>query len=177
MSQEIQQEIQEVNVVIEVAIEAGDWASLEAPSQLVRTAILAAAQESRVALASNAEISVVLCDDAFIRELNRKWRGHDEPTNVLSFPAGGDPASAPLLGDIVIAFETASREAVAAGKPLRDHVAHLLVHGFLHLIGHDHGEAAEAEVMEALERSTLARLGIADPYGATLTEEMAAANE
>jgi probable rRNA maturation factor len=177
MSQEIQQEIQEVNVVIEVAIEAGDWASLESPSQLARMAILAAAQESRVALASNAEISVVFCDDAFIRELNRKWRGHDEPTNVLSFPAGGDPASAPLLGDIVIAFETASREAVAAGKPLRDHVAHLLVHGFLHLIGHDHGEPAEAEVMEALERGSLARLGIADPYGATLTEEMAAANE
>ena len=171
------QEIQEVNVVIEVAIEAEDWASLEAPSQLARTAILAAAQESRVALASNAEISVVLCDDAFIRELNRKWRGHDEPTNVLSFPSGDDPASAPLLGDIVIAFATASREAVAAGKPLRDHVAHLLVHGFLHLIGHDHGEAAEAEVMEALERGTLARLGIADPYDATLTEEMAAANE
>ena len=171
------QETQEINVVIEVAIEAGDWASLEAPSQLARTAILAAAQESRIALASNAEISVVLCDDAFIRELNRKWRGRDEPTNVLSFPAGGDPASASLLGDIVIAFETALREAVAAGKPLRDHVAHLLVHGFLHLIGHDHEEAAEAELMEALERVSLARLGIADPYGATLTEEMAAANE
>ncbi len=171
------QETQEINVVIEVAIEAGDWASLEAPSQLARTAILAAAQESRIALASNAEISVVLCDDAFIRELNRKWRGRDEPTNVLSFRAGGDPASASLLGDIVIAFETALREAVAAGKPLRDHVAHLLVHGFLHLIGHDHEEAAEAELMEALERVSLARLGIADPYGATLTEEMAAANE
>ncbi|MGO9236287.1 MAG: rRNA maturation RNase YbeY [Methylocella sp.] len=171
------QETQEINVVIEVAIEAGDWASLEAPSQLARTAILAAAQESRIALASNAEISVVLCDDAFIRELNRKWRGRDEPTNVLSFPAGGDPASASLLGDIVIAFETALREAVAAGKPLRDHVAHLLVHGFLHLIGHDHEEAAEAELMEALERVSLARLGIADPYGDTLTEEMAAANE
>ena len=171
------QEIQEVNVVIEVAIEAGDWASLEAPSQLARTAILAAAQESRVALASNAEISVVLCDDAFIRELNRKWRGHDEPTNVLSFPSGGDPASAPLLGDIVIAFEIASREAVAAGKPLRDHVAHLLVHGFLHLIGHDHKEAAAAEAMEALERASLARLEIANPYGAALIEEAVGANE
>jgi len=171
------QEIQEVNVVIEVAIEAGDWASLEAPSQLARTAILAAAQDSRVALASNAEISVVLCDDAFIRELNRKWRGHDEPTNVLSFPSGGDPASAPLLGDIVIAFEIASREAVAAGKPLRDHVAQ----SFGAWIFASHRSrpwgSGRSEVMEALERGTLARLGIADPYGATLTEEMAAANE
>jgi probable rRNA maturation factor len=163
--------------VIEVVIEAGDWASLEASSELAQTAILAAARESRIALAANAEISVVLCGDAFIRALNRKWRGHDQPTNVLSFPSGGNPASAPLLGDIVVAFETASREASEAGKLLRDHVAHLLVHGFLHLIGHDHEEAAEAEVMEALERASLARLGIADPYGASLIEEAAGANE
>jgi probable rRNA maturation factor len=96
---------------------------------------------------------------------------------VLSFPAGGDPASAPLLGDIVIAFETASREALEAGKPLRDHAAHLLVHGFLHLIGHDHVEAAEAEAMEALERAILGSLGIDDPYGVSLIEEAAGANE
>ena len=127
-------------------------------------------------LANNAEISVVLCDDAFIRELNRKWRGQDKPTNVLSFPAAGDLSSAPLLGDIVVAFETAAREAFEAGKPLRDHVAHLLVHGFLHFIGHDHGEAGDAEVMEALERASLARLGIADPYGAAL-KEVAGAHE
>lgn len=153
-----------MNPVIEVAIEAKDWASLEAPSKLVQTAILAAVEGSGLVLAANTEISVVLCGNALIRELNREWRGYDAPTNVLSFPAGGDPASAPLLGDIVIAFETASREAFEAGKPLRDHVAHLLVHGFLHLIGHDHVEAAEAEAMEALERAILGRLGIDDPY-------------
>jgi probable rRNA maturation factor len=168
---------QKVKVVIDVSIEAEDWSPLEAPSQLARTAILAAVEESRIELADNAEISVVLCGDSFIRELNRKWRGQDKPTNVLSFPAGGDLASAPLLGDIVVAFETAASEALEAGKPLRDHVAHLLVHGFLHLIGHDHEKVAEAEVMEALERATLARLGIADPYGSALIEEVAGAHE
>jgi probable rRNA maturation factor len=162
---------------IDVAIEFPDWQSLENPSRLVEEAILAAVAESRTVLAANAEISVVLCGDAFIRELNRKWRGRDEPTNVLSFPAGGDLASAPLLGDIVIAFETTSREAIEAGKPLRNHLVHLVVHGFLHLIGHDHAEMAEAVAMETLERAILARLGIADPYGASLIEEPATAHE
>ena len=163
--------------VIDVAIEAENWMSLDAPSQLAEATILAAIGESGVALAANAEISVVFCDDRFIRDLNRKWRGIDKPANVLSFPAGGDAASAPLLGDIVIAFETASQEASEAGKPLRDHVAHLLVHGFLHLIGHDHIGAAEAATMEALERTILGRLGIADTFRESLIEEAAGAND
>lgn len=163
--------------VIDVAIDAEDWAYFEAPSQLAEAAILAAIGESGVSLAANAEISVVFCDDDFIRDLNRKWRGIDKPASVLSFPARGDAASAPLLGDIVIAFETASREASEAGRPLRDHVAHLLVHGFLHLIGHDHVGAAEAATMEALERAILGRLGIADPSRESLIEGAADAND
>ncbi|HEV7911600.1 MAG TPA: rRNA maturation RNase YbeY [Methylocella sp.] len=166
-----------MNPVIDVTIEAEEWASLDAPSQLADDAILAAIGESAVSLAANAEVSVLFCDDGFIRDLNRKWRGVDQPANVLSFPSGGDAASAPLLGDIVIAFETASREASEAGRPLRDHVAHLLVHGFLHLIGHDHIGAAEAETMEALERAILGRLGIADPFRESLIEEAAGAND
>jgi probable rRNA maturation factor len=166
-----------MNLVIDVAINAENWASLEAPSQLAEAAILAAIEESRVSLAANAEISVLFCDDGFIRDLNRKWRGTDQPASVLSFPAGGDAASAPLLGDIVIAFETASREASEAGRPLRDHVAHLLVHGFLHLIGHDHIGAAEAETMEALERAILGRLGIAGPFRESLIAEAAGADD
>ena len=166
-----------MNPMIDVAIETKDWAALEAPSQLAEAAILAAIRETGVSLAANAEISVLFCADSRIRGLNRKWRGIDRPANVLAFPNGGDAAFAPLLGDIVIAFETASREAFEAGRPLRDHVAHLLVHGFLHLIGHDHGEAAEAERMEALERAILGRLGIADPYQASLLEEAAGPNE
>jgi probable rRNA maturation factor len=166
-----------MNPVIDVAIEAEDWASLDAPSQLAEAVILAAIKESGVCLAANAEISVLFGDDGFIRGLNRKWRGIDRPANVLSFPAGGDAASAPLLGDIVIAFETTSKEASEAGRPLRDHVAHLLVHGFLHLIGHDHIGAAEAETMEKLEGAILARLGIADPFRDSLIEERAGAND
>ena len=166
-----------MNPVIEVAIEAEDWASLQAPSQLAETAIFAAIWETGVALAANAEISVLFCDDGFIRDLNRKWRGIDQPANVLSFPAAGDAAFAPLLGDIVIAFETASREGSEAGRPLRDHVAHLLVHGFLHLIGHDHTGAAEAETMEALECAILGRLGIPGPGWESLIEKAAGAND
>jgi probable rRNA maturation factor len=163
--------------VIDVAINAEDWASLEAPSQLAEAAILAAMGETGVLLAPNAEISVLFCDDGFIRDLNRNWRGIDQPANVLSFPTRADVAFAALLGDIVIAFETASREASEAGRPLRDHVAHLLVHGFLHLIGHDHIGAAEAETMEALECAILGRLGIAGPIRESLIEEAAGAND
>jgi len=166
-----------MNPVIDIAVNAEDWASLEAPSQLAEAAILAAIGETGVALAANAEISVLFCDDGFIRDLNRKWRGIDQPANVLSFPAGGDAAFAPLLGDIVVAFGTTSREASAAGVPLRDHVAHLLVHGFLHLIGHGHITAAEAETMETLEGAILGRLGIADPFRESLIEEAAGAND
>ncbi len=166
-----------MNPVIDVSIEAEDWASLEAPSQLAAAAILAAIGETGVALAANVEISVLFCDDRLIRDLNRKWRGIDQPTSVLSFPAVGETASAPLLGDIVIAFETASREASEAGRPLRDHVAHLVVHGFLNLIGRDHIGAAEAAAMEALERAILGRLGIADPFRESLAEEAAGAND
>ena len=166
-----------MNPVIDVTIEAEDWTFLEAPSQLAEAAILAAIGESGISLAANAEISVLFCDDGFVRDLNRKWRGIDQPANVLSFPAGGDAAVAPLLGDIVIAFETASREAAEAERPLRDHVAHLLVHGFLHLIGHDHTGAAEAETMEALECAILGRLGIAGPFRESLIEEAAGGND
>jgi probable rRNA maturation factor len=166
-----------MNPVIDVTIEAEKWASLDAPSQLAEDAILAAIGESGVSLAANAEVSVLFCDDGLICDLNRKWRGIDQPANVLSFPSRGDAASTPLLGDIVIAFETASREASEAGRPLRDHVAHLLVHGFLHLTGHDHTGAAEAETMEVLERAILGRLGIADPFRESLIEETAGAND
>ncbi len=111
------------------------------------------------------EMSIVLADDAFVRDLNRTWRGIDTPTNVLSFPAEDDDGQGPcLLGDVVLAYETVQQEAVAAGKPMLDHVSHLIVHGTLHLLGFDHEEEGEAAEMEALETAILARLGIADPY-------------
>jgi probable rRNA maturation factor len=114
------------------------------------------------------ELSLVLGDDTLVRTLNRAWRGQDKPTNVLSFGVGEDgprPPGAPLLlGDVVLAFETVAAEATAQEKPLADHLAHLVVHGVLHLMGFDHEAAAEAARMEALEISILAGLGIADPY-------------
>ena len=109
----------------------------------------------------------MLTDDAGIRTLNHNWRGIDKPTNVLSFPAvalpgGGSQPRA--LGDIAIAYETTRREAETENKPFENHLSHLAVHGFLHLIGYDHETDGDAETMEQLERDILARLGIPDPY-------------
>jgi len=118
----------------------------------------------------NAELAVMLTDDAGIRTLNSNWRGIDKPTNVLSFPAlqptgGREPDDAPrLLGDIAVAFETTQREARDEQKPFGHHLSHLAVHGFLHLIGYDHETDHEAEAMENLEREILASLDIPDPY-------------
>jgi probable rRNA maturation factor len=116
-----------------------------------------------------AELSIVLADDALLRGLNNEWRGVDKPTNVLAFPAlaaAAAPGAPRLLGDVVLAFETVAREAVEQDKPLGDHLAHLVVHGVLHLLSFDHQTAADARRMEALEIAVLGRLGIADPYRA-----------
>ena len=118
-------------------------------------------------LAKDCELCIVFCDDAEIRGLNATWRGQDKPTNVLSFPTPGALATKPLLGDIVIAFETVAREAREQDKSLADHASHMIIHGFLHLIGYDHETPAEAEAMEALERRVAETLGIRDPYDGT----------
>ncbi len=118
-----------------------------------------------------AEISIVLTDDDFIRTLNRDYRGKDKATNVLSFPQldGNGPAlPGPVtLGDIVIAFETVRTEAEDSGKGLHDHFVHMIVHGTLHLLGHDHEQDDEAAVMEALEIEILLALGVENPYTGT----------
>lgn len=119
------------------------------------------------------EISVRLTDDAEIRRLNNDYRGKDKPTNILSFPmldADGLEGLSPsavedvLLGDMAVAQETLAREAGEKGIAIADHFTHLLVHGTLHLVGHDHIDDSEAEAMEALETRILGGLGIADPY-------------
>ncbi|MFZ5929812.1 MAG: rRNA maturation RNase YbeY [Pseudomonadota bacterium] len=135
---------------------------------VTRAALLAldqGAADAADAGGENFEISIVLADDAFVRDLNRQYRNIDRPTNVLSFPADDDDGLGPrLLGDVVLAYETVQREADAAGKPLLDHVSHLIIHGTLHLLGFDHEDEQEAIEMEALETAILARLGVADPY-------------
>lgn len=112
-----------------------------------------------------AELSLLLTDDRRMAALNARYRGAAEPTNVLSFAAGDAAPGGPrLLGDVVLGFETVAREAAAQGKSLADHASHLVVHGTLHLFGHDHQRAEEAQRMETLERRILAGLGVADPY-------------
>ena len=117
----------------------------------------------------DAEIAVMLTDDAGIRTLNKNWRGIDKPTNVLSFRAlqperTPDDDAPRMLGDIAIAYETVRSEADTEHKPFDHHLSHLAVHGFLHLIGYDHEKDDDAEIMESLERDILAQLGIPDPY-------------
>jgi probable rRNA maturation factor len=148
---------------------AGDWESLAE-----RAAV--AAGEGEPALANPRLVaSLLFTSDAEVHTLNREWRERDKPTNVLSFPmlereeleALGPDGPPVMLGDIALAAETCAREAADKGVTLEAHAAHLIVHGLLHLAGHDHVLSdAQAEQMEALETAILAKLGIADPYGA-----------
>ena len=115
--------------------------------------------------ADNAELSVRVVDEAEITALNHLYRGKDFPTNVLSFPYEAMPGvESALLGDVVICAPVVAREAVEQGKPVESHWAHMVIHGVLHLLGHDHHDAAEAERMEALETQLLGQLGFPDPY-------------
>lgn len=114
--------------------------------------------------ASGFGVTIILASDAFIRKLNRDFRGKDKPTNVLSFPEAHSPKPGSYLGDIILARQTIAREAKEQGKTIKAHVAHLVVHGVLHLLGHDHIRNKDAETMEALEIKILKKLGISNPY-------------
>jgi probable rRNA maturation factor len=155
-------------VAIDIATPMRQWTDLLPDVEdLVRGAATAAWRASGDGTAAAVEISVVLADDAMVRTLNRDHRGKDKPTNVLSFPignAGGVDAAPTMLGDVVLACETVMAEAAAQGKSVADHLRHLVVHGVLHLTGHDHEDDAEAERMERLETRVLADLGVGDPY-------------
>lgn len=153
----------------EVLVVADCWQAEPDAEAVVHRAIAAAA-ETVDADTGDAELAVMLTDDAGIRTLNSNWRGIDKPTNVLSFPAlqptgAGGPDDAPrMLGDIAIAYETTRKEADDEQKPFDHHLSHLAVHGFLHLVGYDHEKDDDAEAMETLEQQILAQLGIPNPY-------------
>jgi probable rRNA maturation factor len=157
---------------IDIIVASVRWKAQRNAKALIKRAIAAAAS---AAATTGGEVAIVLTDDAAIRALNRDWRQNNAATNVLSFPAtvnGRGPGTRPprtdrtphLLGDIVIAYETTEREARAERKPFAHHLAHLAVHGFLHLVGYDHLADDEAEAMEGLETRILDRLGVPDPY-------------
>ena len=143
--------------MIEVEIEDVAWADALPDSQ----AVVAAAAEAALRGAPGSVV-VLLTDDGSLQDLNARFRGKDTPTNVLSFPAADNPEG--HLGDVALAFGVCASEAAAQGKPLADHLGHLVAHGVLHLLGYDHETDADAEAMEALERAVLAPLGIPDPY-------------
>jgi probable rRNA maturation factor len=150
---------------IDVVVRSARWKKQPGAATIVRKAVAAAAL---AASTPAAELAIVLTHDSAIRVLNRDWRGFDKPTNVLSFAAPQPRGRNGPLGDIVIAYETAAREAKDEGKPLRHHLAHLAVHGFLHLIGYDHETDRDARKMERFETDILAGLRVPDPYAAFL---------
>ncbi len=149
---------------VEILLHSSMWKAHPKAKAVLRQAI----SEAALLLAVKAgELAVVLTSDAAIRVLNAKWRRRDRATDVLSFPAQagtGSGGTSRLLGDIVIAYETTQREACTQKKPFMNHLAHLAVHGFLHLLGYDHEAQREAEEMERVEISVLARLGVPNPY-------------
>lgn len=157
-------------LLIDIDIRDETWQDTLGDAEAVCRRTLAAAWAGAGIGTRTHEVSVVLADDAMQRTLNKTYRGKDASTNVLSFPADEDdgmdlPADIPVpLGDIVVAYETVLRECAEQGVSFHDHVAHLLVHGMLHLVGYDHETDADAQCMESLEVEILAGLEIENPY-------------
>lgn len=153
-------------MTIAVDVDDAGWDAVPALEDLARQAVSAVFAELSTDEA-RFEASILFAGDEAVRALNAQWRGKDNATNVLSFPADdmpvpdGEPRP---LGDIVLASGVVAHEAAEQGKPLRDHVAHLIIHGVLHLLGYDHEDDAEATDMEGLETRILKGLGISDPY-------------
>jgi len=147
----------------DIQVQSPLWDAQPLAEQTVRDAIAATAA---ALLTTDGEVNILLTDDSEIRSLNRDWRGIDKPTNVLSFPAAKTKAIAgtKALGDIVIAYETLKRECDDEDRIFLHHLAHLSVHGFLHLMGYDHQTDADAEAMEGLESKIMIRMKMPDPY-------------
>ncbi len=150
-----------MNIAVEIADDR--WMSIPDVETLVERTVAAC-----IGADNKREVSILLANDKEMQALNKHWRGKDKPTNVLSFPAAAPPSlpagEVAPLGDIVLAIETVVNEASLSEKPLENHLSHLIVHGILHLLGHDHETDSDAETMEDRERKILEGLGIPDPY-------------
>ena len=155
-----------VNLDVQYAVSDDD---VDPPSpSLIRSWVEAALLGQR----DEAELTVRIVETDEIQHLNRTYRQQDKPTNVLSFPFEKlDGIDLPLLGDVVICAAVVALEAVQQQKPLQDHWAHMVVHGVLHLLGYDHMNEKDAEIMEGLEIEVLRRLGISNPYQEDRSEE------
>ena len=166
--------------LVDLIVEDDGWnCSLPALDALASRAVEAALREAEFDPERHT-LSLLAASDSRIRDLNESFRGKASPTNVLSWPAfdlapdvpGQYPRNPPdpaqtgrlLLGDVAIALQTCIREAAEASKPLKNHVTHLILHGCLHLLGYDHQTDEDAELMEGIERSAMAKLGLPDPY-------------
>ena len=155
---------------IEISLRDSAWSTALPEAAAVARRAASAALEAEADLPGRVELSVVLADDAFVRTLNRDYRGQDRATDVLSFPVHEPPRFDPpgemplMLGDVVLARETVQRDSASTGIGLADRVSHLVVHGVLHLLGHDHDEPVAERRMRALESRTLLALGLSDPY-------------
>jgi probable rRNA maturation factor len=161
---------------ISVVVEDSRWREDSSVLRLIRRAARLALQEHASpkgtvgaprcggwgSKSSGPALTILLADDAKLRALNASFRGKDKSTNVLSFPCASP--GEPYLGDVVLARGVVAREARAQGKSLAAHAAHLVIHGILHLTGHDHERPKDAQIMEALETGMLAKLAIPDPY-------------
>ena len=156
-----------LTVALSVECPAWDEAGLGDIAGLAQETFAAAAARLGLPASLTSEIALTLADDETVRGVNAEWRGKDKPTNILSFPMtdlGPGELPGPLMGDLILAHETVAREAREEDKAFADHFRHLLVHGFLHLMGFDHVEEDDAEAMEAHEVAILHGFGIADPY-------------
>jgi probable rRNA maturation factor len=182
---------------ISFSLESGDWETaatdVERLTEAAARAAFEAAEKPEILDGDTpVEMSLVLADDALVQTLNRDYRDKDKPTNVLSFALLDDLDDTDedaddvlareegmpiLIGDVILAFETVQREALEQGKSFGDHLTHLVIHGVLHLLGYDHQSDPDADRMERLETSILARLGIADPYSANPAKSAAAEGE
>lgn len=153
-------------ILIDIAINDQGWQDEKRLADLAGQAVKAAVCRLDLQDAAS-ELSLVFTNNDEMRHLNARWRHKDRPTNVLSFPAfpvraGEKPG--PMLGDIILARETIEEEARAQGKPFSNHLSHLIIHGFLHLLGYDHEDERNAEIMERLEQEIVHTLAIPDPY-------------